>query len=83
MAAVTHSPRKPLLSAVVSAFESRARAGRKPSRLAAVAVKLRQHLPTLAALASFDTAGWLHGSTAGLLVTGVCVLVADFAVTGR
>jgi hypothetical protein len=57
----------------------------KPSALAAVAVKARQHVVTFAALASMDLSAFqLHipycGSAPGWLAVGVSLLLANFAV---
>jgi len=81
--AVSAVPRRSLIGAGLDALRSRSRSRGKPSRLAAAVTAAREHLATFSALASFDTAAWLHGATAGMTVLGVCLLVADFAVTGK
>lgn len=54
----------------------------KPNRLAAFAVKVREHMVTAAALAAFDVGMFHWGPGVGWI--GVCfsLLALDFAVTG-
>lgn len=84
MAAVTARPRRSLLGTALGAVQARAAARRpgKPSRLAAVAAKARQHMVTAAALASVDVGAFHGGPVAGWVVTGLSLLALDFAVTG-
>lgn len=84
MASVTAPGRRSLLGAVISAVQTR---HGRPSRVAQLAVKVREHITTVVALTAVDVgafhvpAGW--GMFCGLVVTGFSVLVLDFAVTGR
>jgi len=59
-------------------LRSQARQG-QPSRVGAF---LADHTGTITALGFADTACWHWGSTAGLIGTAVCVLVAEFKVRG-
>lgn len=59
----------------------------KPSALAALAVKAREHVVTFAALASMDLGAFqVHiphlGAGPGWVVLGVSALLLDFAVRG-
>ena len=85
LAAVTApGRRRSLIGAAVGVVQARAaRASRgRAGRLPALAALARQHVVTVAALASVDV-GAFHGSiVAGWIVTGVTLLVADFAVRG-
>lgn len=74
--------RRSLLGKALSAAAVRRRAQGKPGRLAALAVKAREHLVTAAALASVDFGAFHAGPVAGWVVTGVSLLALDFAVTG-
>lgn len=52
-------------------------------RLAARALPVaREHLGTVAGLAAIDWGCWAAGRIPGLIVTGVSVLLLDFAVRG-
>ena len=66
----------------MSAAAARRRAGGRPNRLAALAVQVRQHLVTAAALAAMDFGAFHAGPVAGWVMTGVSLLALDFAVTG-
>lgn len=59
-------------------------AGKRASsgRLAAVAAKAREHVVTVAALASVDIGAFHICAPAGWIVTGLSLLAADFAVRG-
>jgi hypothetical protein len=73
--------RRSLIGKLGSAVAARARAKGKPSKLAAAFTVARQHVVTVAALASVDV-GAFHGcQVAGWVVTGVSLLALDFAVT--
>lgn len=77
--------RRSLLAKVASALAARKRGRARPGapgRLAALAALARQHVVTVAALASVDTGAFHGGLVAGWVVTGVSLLVADFAVRG-
>jgi hypothetical protein len=80
VAAVTAPPGRSLLGKIAVSLRarSRARAGR-PSRAAAF---LADHTGTMTALGFADAAAWHWGTTAGLIGTAVCVLVAEFKVRG-
>lgn len=72
-----------LIGMAVDAVQSRARARGRSSRLAALAVKAREHLVTAAALASVDVGMWRWSSIAGLITLGVSIELLHYAVTGR
>ena len=74
--------RRSLIGKAVSAAAARRRAGGRPNRLAALAVQVRQHLVTAAALAAMDFGAFHAGPVAGWVMTGVSLLALDFAVTG-
>ena len=79
VAAVT-AGRRSLLGKAASAVGARKRA--KPGRLAAVVAAVREHVVTVAALASVDVGAFHGGQVAGWIVTGVSLLALDFAVRG-
>ena len=88
MAAVTVPAGHSLLGKMARALQARAkqRTG-KPSRLAAAAVRAREHVTTFAALAAFDLGAFQlnipHcGSAPGWLAVSVSLLLANFAVEG-
>lgn len=83
MTAVTAPARRSLIGAGLAAFQARAKAQRRPSRIVAAVTRIREHLPTLASLASADFAAFLHGPTWGFGVLAACITLADFAMTGR
>ena len=77
-------PRRSLLGtvlAVVQAWAAARQRGR-PSRVAAMAAMARQHVVTVAALASVDVGAFHWGGGVGWIVTGLSLLALDFAVTG-
>ena len=43
---------------------------------------VRQHLLTVSALGCADTAGFLHSTVVGLVVTAASLLVLDFKIQG-
>jgi len=88
MTAVAHGTRgssRSLLGKLAAAVAVRGRPGTR-GRLAAAAAAVREHVVTVAALASADMGafhvpyGW--GLVAGPIVTGVSMLAADFAIRG-
>lgn len=81
MATVTAPARRSLIGAAVGAFLRR-RDGAARRKLAAAVAIARQHVVTFAALATVDFGAFHGGQVAGWVVTGVSMLVADFAVTG-
>lgn len=75
--------RRSLLGKAAAVIAARKPArGARPGRLAAAAAVARQHVVTVAALSSVDLGVFRASSVAGWIVTGVCLLVADFAVRG-
>ena len=71
---------KSLVGKIAIALQARAAArGGKPSKAATF---LQDHTGTLTALGFADTACWHWSTTAGLVGTAVCVLVAEFKVRG-
>lgn len=76
------SARRSLAGKSLAAVSARRRPRTGPSRLAALAVKAREHVLTAAALASMDFGAFHAGPVAGWVVTGVSLLALDFAVTG-
>jgi hypothetical protein len=80
VAAVT-APRRSLLGKLGSTVAARRKPGR-PGKLAAFAVKAREHMVTAAALASVDVGVFHYGAGPGWIVTGVSLLALDFAVQG-
>jgi hypothetical protein len=54
MVAVTVPSGRSLIGKIVAAAQQRATASRRPSRFAALAVKARKHMATIAALAAAD-----------------------------
>jgi hypothetical protein len=79
-AALPRPRRRSLIGKAAAALAAR-RSG-KPGKLAALAAVARQHVVTAAALASVDFGAFHAGLVAGWIVTGVSLLVLDFAVTG-
>lgn len=59
---------------------NQARAGL--TRLAGRAVGVRQHVLTLASLGCADTAGFLHSTIVGLVVTAASLLALDYKIQG-
>lgn len=75
--------RRSLIGMCVSAVAARrSRITRRPSKAAQVAAVARQHVVTVAALASVDVGAFHAGPVAGWIVTGVSLFLLDFAVTG-
>lgn len=71
---------KSLIGKVALLLQARASArGRRPSKASAF---LADHSGTIAALGFADAACWHWGTTAGLIGTAVCVLVAELKVRG-
>lgn len=82
MTAVAHgAPRRSLLGKLAAAAAARGTRARSARLTAALAVA-RQHVVTVAALASVDVGAFHGGQVAGWVVTGVSLLVADFAIRG-
>lgn len=79
MAVVSVPSGRSLLGKVAATFRSRAAARHRPSRVAGF---LADHTGTLSALGFADAAFWHWGTTAGLIGTAACVLVAEFKVRG-
>jgi hypothetical protein len=69
-----------LLGKVSAALSARGRG--RPRWLATALSAAREHVVTVAALASVDTGAFRGGSVAGWVVTGVSLLALDFAVRG-
>lgn len=82
MAAVTLPRRRSLLGKVAAAIAARSSTRARSGRVAAVAALAREHVVTVAALASIDLGAFRATSVAGWIVTGVSLLAADFAVRG-
>ena len=82
-AALPRPRRRSLIGKAAAALAARraARPG-QPGKLAAIAAIARQHVVTAAALASVDFGAFHAGPVAGWIVTGVSLLMLDFAVTG-
>jgi hypothetical protein len=80
MAAVTALTGRSLFGKVALALAARSRA--RNGRPAKAAAFVAEHTGTLAALGFADAACWHWGTTAGLIGTAVCVLVAEFKVRG-
>jgi hypothetical protein len=68
------------VSSAMSALQARKRG--RPGAAAVVAAKVREHVLTVAALASADLGAFHWGSGVGWLVTGASLLALDFAVRG-
>lgn len=85
MTAVAHGTRRPsgsLLGKLAAVVVSRGRHPGLRRRVAAAVAAAREHVVTVAALASVDV-GAFHGSpVAGWVVAGVSLLALDFAVRG-
>ena len=82
MAAVTApGMRRSVLGKVTAVLSARRKTG-KPGRLTAVLAQAREHVVTVAALASVDIGAFHGGQIAGWVVTGVSLLALDFAVRG-
>lgn len=80
MTAVAPAARGSLLGKVAGVLHARAQARKgAPSRLGGF---VTDHTGTLTALGFADTACWHWCTTAGLIGTAVCVLVAEFKVRG-
>lgn len=75
------APRRSLLGKLGAALAARGGRGRS-AKLAAALTLARQHVVTVAALASVDVGAFHGGQVAGWVVTGVSLLVADFAIRG-
>lgn len=60
----------------------RAARSRRASRLAALAVKAREHVVTAAALGSVDLGAFHWGAGVGWITVGASLLSLDFAVRG-
>lgn len=73
--------RRSLLGKLSAAAVLSRRPGRS-SKLAAFAATARQHVVTVAALASVDIGAFHGGQIAGWIVTGVSLFLLDFAVNG-
>lgn len=85
MAAVTAGGGGSLFGKLASVVAARKRV--RPVRLAAVAVRVREHIVTVAALGAFDLGGFqVHvphlGAGPGWLAVCVSLLALDFAVRG-
>ncbi len=72
--------RSSLLGKVSAVLSARKRA--RPGSLAKVVAKAREHVVTVAALASVDIGAFHGGQVAGWVVAGVSLLALDFAVRG-
>jgi hypothetical protein len=81
-AALPRPRRRSLIGKAAAALAARKARTGQPGRLAVLAAMARQHVVTAAALASVDFGAFHGGPVAGWVVTGVSVLVLDFAVTG-
>ena len=76
--------RRSLIGMAVAAVQARLEAKGRRSRLGELAVRVREHVPTVAALAAADFGAfqvWHHGQ--GWFVVCASVLALDWAVTGR
>lgn len=76
------SARRSFVGKALSAVAARRRARGKPNRLAALAVKAREHMVTVAAFAALDVGLFHWGITQGYVGIFVSLLALDFAVTG-
>lgn len=74
--------RRSLLGMAVGAVQGLVRDRVRSERLAQLAAKAREHVVTVAALASVDIGAFHGGQVAGWVVTGLSLLALDFAVTG-
>jgi hypothetical protein len=81
-AALPRPRRRSLIGKATAALAARKTRTGKPGKLAAFAAVARQHVVTAAALGSVDFGAFHGGPVAGWVVTGVSMLVLDFAVTG-
>jgi hypothetical protein len=68
---------------VLGFLHARQRSKGRPSRIAALAVRAREHVVTVAALASVNVGCFRASAVAGFIVLGASFLVLDFAVTGK
>lgn len=85
MTAVTapgRGTRRSLLGMAVAAVQSRMRSRARAGKLTEFVATARQHVVTVAALASVDIGAFHGGQVAGWIVTGLSLLALDFAVTG-
>lgn len=83
MAAVTAPSGRSLLGKARETWAARrAATSGRPSVLTAVLAKTREHVVTVAALASADFGAFHWGNGVGFVVTGVSALLLDFAVRG-
>ena len=81
MAAAVAAPRgRSLLGKLSGTLAGRKRT--RPGAVAAVVAKAREHVVTVAALASVDLGAFHTCQAAGWIVTGVSLLALDFAVRG-
>jgi hypothetical protein len=80
VAAVTAPSGRSLPGKVLSLLAARKRA--RPGAVAAVVAKAREHVLTVAALASADLGALHWGAGAGWLAVGGSLLALDFAVRG-
>jgi hypothetical protein len=80
VAAVTAPRGRSLFGKTASYVKARRPA--KSARAAAVLAAVREHVVTVAALASVDLGAFHWGPGVGWVVTGVSLLAADFAVRG-
>jgi len=71
-----------LLGKVTAALVARTAPRGRPGRLAGVVAVAREHVVTVAALASADLGVWQWGAGAGWISVGLSLLVLDFAVSG-
>ena len=81
--ATAPGPRRSLLGMAIAAVAARAKPGRS-RRIAELAARVREHVPTIAALAAANFGAfqvWHHGQ--GWFIVAASVVVLDWAVTGR
>lgn len=81
-ATLPRRPRRSLLGLAVAAVQLRMRSRASAGKLTQFVAAARQHVVTVAALASVDLGAFHWGGGVGWIVTGVSLLALDFAVTG-
>lgn len=74
--------RRSLAGKIMSVVSARKRRPGAQGKLAAAAKVAREHVVTFAALTSVDFGVFKASGVAGWIVTGVSLLVLDFAVRG-